>query len=368
MTNPTAQTSSISRRYPSLLATILGLALTSACGNLDEQDTWSPSVLALTRWDATHVLALRLNFKEPVILDLATGRQTGQLDVATYYQDIESLDNGAFIASNYQSLDYLESNGRIKYSVSGHLFLDSVVSGDHTTLAYADNVDGQVSFIGVTSLMPATIRRYSPAGLHPDLNSESLALSTDGTLLAFLQDWEIGLAKTDDYNHPAEVPTCTIDQGPETWGIPRALAMSPVESKLALFTSDGFLRVFDVGQYPSCTMLLKVAASTDVQSTFSPLLRYSPNGSAIALAVSSQGSAPEAFTWNNEVRLFDASTGAAAGVLPIDSGESPMGTAAHFISDMQWSDGGDQLTVAGQAMDVQHWDLATATLLWSAKL
>jgi hypothetical protein len=351
-----------------LLATVLGLALTSACGNLDEQDTWAPSVLALTRWDATHVLALRLNFKEPVVLDLATGKQTGQLEVATHYQDIEALDGGAFIARHSQSLDYLESNGRIKTSVPGHLFLDSVVSADHSTLAYADNMDGQDSFIGVTSLMPATIRRFSPTGLHQSLNSEGLALSSDGTLLAFLQNWEVALAKTDDYRHPATLPTCAMDPSAEPWGLPIALAMSPVESKLAVFTWDGFLRVFDVGQYPSCTMLLKVPAVPNAQSTYSPLLRYSPNGAAIALALSNQGTAPEAFTWNNEVRLFDANTGAAAGVLPIDSGESPMGTAAHFISDMQWSDTADQLTVAGQAMNVQQWDLATATLLWSTKL
>jgi hypothetical protein len=369
MTNPSSQTSSISRRCQALLAILVGLGLTSACGNLDEQDTWSPSVVALTRWDATHVLALRLNFEEPAILDLATGKQTGKLGVSKYYQDIESLGDGAFIARHNQSIDYLEPDGRIKYSVPGHVFIDSVVSGDHSTLAYADNVDGQQSFIGVTSLMPATIRRFSPAGLHPDLNSEGLALSSDGTLLAFLQDWEIGLAKTDDYNHPATVPTCAVDQGPDAWGIPRALAMSPVESKLAVLTSDGFLRIFDVGQYPSCPMLLKFPAAPNADFAFGPQLRYSPNGSTIAVAISNDVAGAEVLTWINEVRLFDANTGASTGVLPVDREDTPKDDpVARFISDMQWSDAGDQLTVAGQAIFVQHWDVASATLLWSTKL
>lgn len=369
MTKTSSQTSSISRRCEALLAILVPLGLTSACGNLDEQDTWSPSVVALTRWDATHVLALRLNFKEPVVLDLATGKQTGKLDVAKYYQDIEALDGGAFIARHNQSIDYLEADGRIKYSVPGHVFIDSVVSGDHSTLAYADNVDGQESFIGVTSLMPATIRRYSPAGLHPDIDNEGLALSSDGTLLAFLQDWEIGLAKTDDDHHPATVPTCVVDQGPDTWGVPRALAMSPAESKLAVLTSDGFLRIFDVGQYPSCPMLLKFPATPDADFAFGPQLRYSPSGSTIAVAVSKEVGGSEVLTWINEVRLFDANTGASAGVLPVAQEDTPKDDAvARFISDVQWSDAGDQLTVAGQAIFVQHWDVASATMLWSTKL
>jgi len=74
--------------------------------------------------------------------------------------------------------------------------------------------------------------------------------------------------------------------------------------------------------------------------------------------------------WTNEVRLFDAHTGAAVGVLPVGQEEVPVyyQSPSRIITDVLWSDAGDRLTVAGQSLFVQHWDVATATLLWSTKL
>lgn len=367
-------TSSILRPRAHWLVALLGFGLTSACGNLDEQDTSDAWVLALTRWDATHVLALRGNYSEPVVLDLATGKQTGKLNLTKYYQDIESLGDGSFIARHNQSIDYLESDGRIKTAIPGHQFIGAVVSGDHSTLAYADSVDTQDSFIGVTSLQPAVVRRFSPTGLHFNLNSEGLALATDGILLAYLQRWNVGLARTDQSHlsdDPATVPTCNLDQGPDLWGVPLALAMSPVESKLAVVSSEGLLRIFDVGQYPSCPMLVKAPAIPGDSSPFDVHVRYSPNGSSIAITVSILTVADGATvgTWTNEVRLFDANTGTATGVLPVAQEELAVyESASRLITDVLWTDAGDRLTVAGQVIPVQHWDVATATLLWSTKL
>lgn len=356
------------------IALLFGLTLASACGNLDEQDSSYPSVLALTRWDATHVLAVRGSYPEPVVLDLATGKQTGKLGLGKYYQDIESLGDGAFVARHNQSIDYLESDGRIKYSVPGHVLIDAVVSADRSTLAYADYMDAQESFIGVTSLQPTTVSRYSLAGLHFDLKREGLALSRDGTLLAYLQSTNVGLARTDG-PHPAgdapTVPTCNLDQGPDLWGVPIALAISPVDDKLAVLSSDGLLRIFDLAQYPNCPMLVRMPAVTDDTSPFDLHLRYSPNGAILAVSVSRTipDHASAIQTWINEVRLFDANTGAAVGLLPVGREEAPIGdSGARLIDDMQWSDAGDQLTVAGQFIFVQHWDVATTTLLWSTKL
>jgi WD40 repeat protein len=376
MTNHTAPTPSIARPRTAVIGVLLlGLALTSACGNLDEQDTDPPWVAALTRWDATHLLALRGYYREPVVLDLATGKQTGKLNLSEYYRDIEALGDGAFVARHNQSIDYLESDGRIKYSIPGHVFVGSVVSADHSTLAYADCMDAQASFIGVASLQPAVLQRYSPAGLHDNIDDEGLALSNDGSLLAFVQGWNVALAKSDvphPSDPPATVPTCAPDQGPEAWGAPSALAMSPVENLLAVLSLDGLLRIFDVGQYPACTMLAKFAAVTDASTAFDPHLRYAPNGSTIAVTVSrlSVADGTEVGMWTNEVRLFDAHTGAAVGVLPVGQEEVPVyyQSPSRIITDVLWSDAGDRLTVAGQSLFVQHWDVATATLLWSTKL
>jgi hypothetical protein len=356
------------------------LFLVSACGNLDEQDTNMPGVLALTEWDDAHVLALRLNYEDPVILDLQTGSPSGKLDVGKYYQDIEALGDGTFVARHHQSLDVLGSDGRIDEgrSISGHVFTATAISADRSTLAYSDYVDPTIAFVGVESLKPGVGRKSAP-GLHPNLLPGGLALSVDGSVVAFVQGFDVALASTVVYG-PGTAPTpltlppsstCVLAQGPDVFSQPVGLAVSPVDNRLAAVKMDGSIQLFDLGHYPDCPLLSVIPSPAPGSVELSPLVRFSPNGALLAVG-DERWEVPdgaEAGTRTLGVRLLDASTGALLGELPVGRWEVPVGDSiTYLISDLLWSAAGDRLTVAGQNFPVQHWEVATATLLWATEL
>jgi len=384
MQNRSANRHAFSRQ--ACLAIILALVgAAPACGDLDEKDTTPPSVEALTRWDSSHVLALRTYYENAAIVDLHSGRKTGELKLGRYYRDIKSLGNGTFVAVHNQWIDFIHSDGRVDTgrSIPGGIFGGVAVSADLSTLAYSDYGDSQDATVHVVSLQDG-IERLSPPGAYNGANNDfddGLVLSGNGNLVAFINA-DVGFAKTYASNPPPdpntpEVPAvarCVLKQlNPNYGGGAMTIDFSPVQDQLAVASLVGFVEIFDLSDQQDCQLLLAIP---DVDSSGMTgrigHLRYSPDGSVLAATVerSEYDGTSGITSFTIVIRLFDATTGALRTELPAYQWQStdPLGSEGPMVTDLLWSDAGDRLTVSAWNGPVQCWDIASATLLWEARL
>jgi WD40 repeat protein len=351
----------------------------SACGDLDEKDTYLPSAVALTRWDASHVLALRTNYPEAAVIDLQSGKQTGALKLPKYYDDIESIGNGTFVAEHHQSIDFVDSSGRIdtrRGSIPGVVFGGITVSADYSTLAYSDYVKSSQATIEVVSLQSGIRRLSSPPGLYDSVGNsfgDGLVLSRDGGLVAFAQG-NASFARTyfPGPNTPGEVTVsnCVLTQlDPSYRGGATTLAFSPVEDKLAVGSVVGSVEVFDLSNQTDCRSLwaIPVANPTGLVR----FIRYSPSGSILAVALQTSEAQGDTTIGVTAIKLLDATDGALLGsfsTYPGGPADPQGGSSSPVITDMLWSDAGDRLTLSASGGPVQGWDVATGTLLWEIDL
>jgi len=367
-------------RLAVILSPLLPLLAASACGDLDEKDTNPPpSVRALTRWDASHVLALRTNHPEAAIIDLQSGKQTGELKLPKYYDDIESLGNGTFVAEHHQSIDFVDSAGRIDMnrSIPGVVFGGIAVSADYSTLAYADYVKDSQATIEVVSLQREVVR-FSPPGLYDTVGNsfgDGLVLSRDGSLVAFTSA-DLGFARTyfPDPNAPGKVTVsnCRITQlNPLYEGGATTLDFSPVEENLAVGSLAGSVEVLDLSNRTDCRSLWAVTVANPVANSpdLIRFIRYSPSGSVLAVAVDTSETQGDATIGITAIDLLDATSGALLGSFSTYR-RGPLGQISNgpLITDMLWSDAGDRLTLSASGGPVQEWDVATGTLLWEIDL
>jgi WD40 repeat protein len=361
MTNNSSVTGHTTHRRACLAVTLALLPGLPACGDLDETDADPPSVNALALWDSSHVVAVRTYYKNPVIVDLQTGKQTATLSSEKYYEDIATIGNGQFICLQNQSLDFFRSDGSLDQnrSIPSAQFTGMAVSADRSTLAYALALDPTQNSIAVVDL-PSGETRSPTLGVSFNLTS-SLSVSRDGKLVAFAQgDVEVVATRA-----PQTTGTCVLDYDPRHPGGPLATAFSPAGDKLAVSKDDGGVDIFDVGQFPDCTL---------VSSTFSPEeqppkiwhVSYSPDGSILAVSVEHADSQTGVMT--GAVRLLDGGTGAVLKELSVYQWEMRTDPPVYgpAISDLQWSEAGDQLSVSTSNGPIQQWDVATGTLLWTA--
>jgi hypothetical protein len=362
---------------------VCGLALllsAAGCGDLDERDTDPPSVKAVVRWDASHVLALRTYKENAAILDVRSGKQTGELRLDRYYNDIESLQDGMLVAVHNQWIDFVGADARVdpSRSIAGTVFGGIAVSADHATLAYSDYGEPTKASFHVTSLVPG-VERVSPPGTYDNASNgwgfDGFALSRDGGLLAFVAG-DAGLARTfeappSDPQMPATA-SCVLSQSPSLWSAAGTVAFSPTEDKLAVATVGDQIEIFDVSNYPACRSLLVIPAR-DAEG-FGELLRYSPDGTILALARDDRAKPLDdgnSTLYFATVELFDVTTGALLREIVTYESErandAPFGVSVS-VHELLWSVDGRQLTVVGSGGPVQQWDVETGTLLWQTKL
>jgi len=353
------------------------LAAVPACGNLDETDADPPSVDALALWQSSQLVAVRTYHKEPVIVDLQSGTPTGKLPSGKSYNDVEPLGNGDFIALHNQSIDFVDAGGRIdeSRSIAGYVLTHMAVSADRATLAYAELIDPTTNKIGIVDLPSGNVR-FSPPGVTFN-NGDSLSVSRDGNLVAFALG-DVGVARTHAPDPAApDVPavsTCVLAFYPPLYGGPVATACSPVEDKLAVSQVDGGLNIFDLGHYPDCRLLSNLPSQSPSPDNQPRIwhLQYSPSGSVLAISVETEEPSQTAgvTVMTGVVRLLDAGTGAALRDLSVYQWETTPGprSGGPLITDLQWSEAGDRISVSITDGPVQQWDVATGNLLWSAKL
>jgi WD40 repeat protein len=154
-------------------------------------------------------------------------------------------------------------------------------------------------------------------------------------------------------------------------GGPLATAFSPVEDKLAVSKVDGGLNIFDLSQFPACTLLSSIVSPEDPAPTISHVA-FSPDGTVVAFSVeqttASATGVPVART--GAIRLVDVATAAVLKELPVYQWQATADASNYgpLVTDLQWSETGDRLAVSTSNGPVQQWDVATATLLWSASL
>jgi WD40 repeat protein len=367
-------TASSQQEFRARLAIILLLLAASACGDLDERDTYPPSVEALTRWDASHVLALRTYRPEVAIIDLQSGKQTGELNLPKYYDDIESLGNGTFVAEHHQSIDYIDSAGRdANRSIPGVVFGGIAVSADYSTLAYSDYVKSSQATIEIVSLQSGVVR-FSPPGLYYNVANwfyDGLVLSRDGSLVAFTGA-DVGFARTyfPDPHAPGEVTVsnCTLTQlNPSYRGGALTLAFSPVEDNLAVGSVVGSVEVFDLSNHTDCRSLWAMAVANPTDQIRH--MRYSPSGSVLAVAAETSEAQGDTTIGTTAIKLLDATSGALLGSFSTyQRGTTGQLGSGPSITDMLWSDAGDRLTLSASGGPVQEWDVATGALLWEIDL
>ena len=77
------------------LALAVVSALVPGCGNLDETNADPPSVKAVAWWDASHLVALRTYYKQPVLVDAATGSKTGTLEAGSITKTSRPSETGS---------------------------------------------------------------------------------------------------------------------------------------------------------------------------------------------------------------------------------------------------------------------------------
>jgi WD40 repeat protein len=368
-------TASNQQRCRARLTILLLLLAASACGDLDEKDTYPPSVEALTRWDASHVLALRTYRPEVAIIDLQSGKQTGELNLPKYYDDIESLGNGTFVAEYHQSIDYIDSAGRLdpNRSIPGVGFGGIAVSADYSTLAYSDYVKSSQATIEVVSLQRG-VGRFSPPGLYDNAGNsfnDGLVLSRDGNLVAFAEaDARFARTYFPDPHAPSEVTVsnCVLTQlNPAYGGGAGTLAFSPVEDRLAVGSVVGSVEVFDLSNHTDCLSLWAISVANPADRI--RFIRYSPSGSVLAAAVETSEAEGDTTIGITVIDLLNATSGALLGSFSTYR-RGPLGQVSNgpIISDMLWSDAGDRLTLSASGGPVQEWDVATGTLLWEIDL
>jgi len=364
--NDAASNSRPTEHHIGLVSFALLAASIAACGDLDETDTDPPSVNALASWDSFHLVAVRTYHKNPVLLDLESGRQTGTLDSDQYYEDIAAIGDGEFICLHNQSIDFFRSDGTRdeSRSIGGTLFDSMTISADGSTLAYVKALDPTSDAIGIVDL-PSGHLRFTP-DVSFNLGS-SLSLSRDGNLVAFAQG-DVAVATT---RAPGTISTCVLEHDPLRAGGPVATAFSPVDDKLAVTKVDGGLNVFDLGQYPDCRLLWNVPSADDIPTRMEHI-KYSPDGSVVAISVErvEPSQAPDVLINTGAIRLVDAATGTMFKELPIFRWEmtsDPRSGGPRF-SDLEWSEAGDRLTISTSNGPVQQWDVVTGILLWSTRL
>jgi len=349
-----------------LAVTLVLLAGVPACGDLDETDSDPPSVNALASWDSSHLVAVRTYHRDPVIVDLQSGRETGALHSDKYYNDIATIGDGQFICLHNQSIDFFRSDGTLDEtrSIPGRQFAAMAVSADRSTLAYAIVADPTNNNIGIADL--ATGDKYLPS---PDVTFNSgLSISRDGKLVAF-DEGDVEVATT----HPPDATTtCVLALDPRHPGGPIATAFSPVDDKLAVSKVDGGINVFDLSHFPDCTLVSSYLSPEDDAPTIQHV-EFSPDGSVVAISVEQSAASAGAgvVVMTGAVRLIDAGSGAMLKELPIYAWQmmtSGPATGGTLITDLQWSDTGDQLAVSTSEGPVQQWDIASGVLLWSANL
>jgi WD40 repeat protein len=338
------------------------LAALPACGDLDETDANPPSVGALALWDSSHLLALRTYYKDPVLVDVQSGKQTGTLSVDKWYSDIAVIGNGELIGLHNQSIDFYKADGTLDTarSITATQFISMAMSVDRSTLAYAVALDPTNSKLGILDL-PSGVAR-SPV---PDVTfNYGLSIARDGKLVAIPQgDVEVVMTHA-----PWTTSTCVLDLDPRRPGAAFVIAFSPVDDKLAVGKLDGGVNIFDLSHFPDCTLVSSYVSPEDTRPDINHV-QYSPDGTVVAIAVeqtaASATGVPIART--GAIRLLAAATGDLVKELPVyqwqktsDSDYGPQ------IEDLQWSETGDRLAVATGDGPLQQWDVATGTLLWSA--
>ena len=350
-----------------LAVTLALLAGLPACGDLDETDADPPSVTALAAWDSSHLVALRTYYKEPVLVDVQSGKQTGTLSADKWYQDIAVIGNGEFVGLQNQAIDFYKSDGTLDAgrSITASQFTAMAMSADRSTLAYATAVDPTHNNIGILDLPNGAAR--SPA---PDVSfnlASSLSLSRDGNLVAFAEG-DVEVAAT---HAPGTTSTCVLAYDQRHPGGPLATAFSPVADKLAVSKLDGGVNIFDLSQFPACTLVWSFVSPEDNAPSIEHVA-YSPDGTVLGVSVeqttASATGVPVART--GAIRLLDAGTGAVVKELPVYQWQMTADGSDYgpLITDLQWSETGDRLSVSTSDGPVEQWDVATGTLLWSAKL
>ena len=350
-----------------LAVTLALLAGVPACGDLDETDSDPPSVDALALWDSSHLVAVRTYHKDPVIVDLQTGKQTRTLSSDTYYSDIAVIGNGEFVCLQNQSIDFFRSDGTrdADRSIPGALFSHMTVSADRSTLAYGIESDPTTNTIGIVDL-PGGGQSF----LSPDVAfnlGTSLSISRDGKLVAFANG-DVGVAAT---HAPAATSMCALALDPRHPGSALATAFSPVDDKLAASMVDGDVNVFDLAHFPDCTLVSSYLSPEDDPSTIQHMA-FSPDGSVLAISVEQSVPSPTAgvFVMTGAIRLVDPAAGTALAEWPVYRWEmTPDGAnAGPLVTDLQWSDAGDRIAVSTSNGPIQQWDVASSALLWSASL
>lgn len=366
-----------STRSPVVSVFLALVASAVACGDLDERDTDPPSVKALTIWDSGHLLALRTYHQNAAILDGQTGQQTGELLLGRYYEDIELVGPGVFVAAHNQWLEFLDAQGRVdgSRSVQGTVFGGIALSADRSTLVYSDYRAPTEASIHVASLRPG-VERISPLGTYNNANrslSDAFALSRNGDLVAVLAG-DVGLART---LAPASLPsaeapavsTCALTQGTSSWQAAGTVTFSPVADTLAVGSTSGQVELFDVSNYPECRSLLVIPS---LDGGIVGFLRYSPDGSRLALSklITARRDDVGVTTFRAIISVFDATTGTLLRDLLAHQWEMPdqHSRESALTSDLLWSEDGTRLTVSSWGGPVQQWDIATGGLRWETKL
>jgi len=376
--NNTSRNGQTARHHAGVAATFALLAAIPACGNLDETDSDPPSVRALALWDSSQLVAVRTYHKEPILVDLQTGRTTGKLISGKYYNDVEPLGDGGFIGLHNQSIDFVLSDGQIdeSRSIPGDLLTSMRISTDRSTLAYAKAVDPTTNSIAIVDL-PSGNERFSPPGVTFSL-PDSLSLSRDGTLVAFAQG-DVTVARTHAPDPTApDVPaatTCALAYFPPQSGGPVATAFSPVRDQLAVSTAGGGLNIFDLSSYPDCHLLRNIPASSPFLGPFVlqiSHMQFSPTDPVLAMSVEGASASQTGVvtTMAGVIRVIETVSGGTLIELPVYRWEmaSDPRSSGPLITDLQWSPAGDRITVSTTQGPVQQWDVATGTLLWSARL
>lgn len=352
--------------HAGLVVTLALLAGVPACGDLDETDADPPSVDALASWDSSHLVAVRTYHKDPVIVDLETGKQTRTLSSDTYYSDIAVIGNGEFVCLQNQSIDFFRSDGTRdpNRSIPGALFSHMTVSADRSTLAYGIESDPTTNTIGIVDL-PSGVQ----SSLSPDVSfnlGTSLSISRDGKLVAFANG-DVGVAAT----HSPATSMCALALDPRHPGGSLATAFSPVDDRLAVTMVDGDVNIFDLGNFPDCTLVSSYLSPEDDPSTIQHIA-FSPDGSVLAISVEQSVPSQTAgvVVMTGAIRLVDPAAGTALAEWPVYRwGMTPDGpNDGPLITDLQWSDAGDRIAVSTSNGPIKQWDVASGTLLWSASL
>jgi WD40 repeat protein len=351
--------------HAALAVTLALLAGLPACGDLDENDADPPSVNALAALDASHLVAVRSNYRDPVILDAQTGARTGMLTVAKYYDDVAAIGNGELVYLQNQSIDFYRADGTMDAtrSIVEPQITSMAVSADHSTLAWAVAMSVSENTVRIADLSTGVQR--DPA---PDVTfNMGLSISRDGNLVAFDQaDVEVLMTHA-----PGTRATCLLDSDQRHAGAAVVTAFSPAADKLAVTNLDGRVNIFDLGHFPDCTLAVSSVPSEGNPPSVGNV-QFSPDGALLAISVEQTAASPagEPLATTGVVRVLDVATAALLKELPVYQWQktSDPSNYSPYVTDLQWSETGDRLTVSTARGPVQQWDVASGTHLWSAAL